>query len=151
MNRLCPAAFALAAACLTVGCFPVRFTRSPGVSGVVLDSQTRAPVCGAKAILSPVRYAPNLIDAGSVQSIAAQPGTARRLPAVADQNGHFLLPPLREWAWWNCFYFPLEDLKERGGILILYGEGYEPVSRSIDTKRKRLRLSEPLLLQPVTK
>lgn len=52
---------------------------------------------------------------------------------------------------WNPFWFPLEDFKERGGTLIVYQEGYEPALVLVETKKRKLRLGNPVLLQPVTK
>jgi hypothetical protein len=151
MSRFPFIAVTLMVAFLIMGCFPVRFTRSPGVSGVVHDSQTRAPVCGAKVVISPIRYGSNLINAASVHAIAQEPGTARRLPAATDRNGRFSVPPLREWTTWNPIWFSLADLKEVGGILIVYQEGYEPAAVDVHTTKKRLTLVNPVLLRPVPK
>jgi hypothetical protein len=134
-------------ALMTVGCCPVRFTRSPGVSGVVLDSVSGAPVAGAKAAMyhhgSDV---PDTINASNIFTI-----DARRVGAIADKSGRFTVPPLREWATWNPFWFPLADMKEGGGTLIVYQEGYEPAYDEVQTQRKSFTMGHPIMLRPIAK
>ena len=95
------------------GCLPLRFNTSPGASGVVLDSQRRAPLTGAEVVVSQLIYPPPSPE---------EAFTNNRPPVVTtDATGHFLLPPERRW---DFFVVPL-DVFPRFGLLVVKCDGYQ--------------------------
>src|SRR5215475_7362847 len=71
------------------GCFPLRFTTSPGASGVVLDSQTRSPIAGAEVVVSRSTYPPSSANDAFANG---------RLPVTTTgADGEFSIAPERGW------------------------------------------------------
>lgn len=104
----------LAAACLCSGCWPMRLTSSPGASGVILNSQTRAPVAGAQVVVSLSKYPPD--------SVADALEKARAPKVVSDASGLFSVPPERRW---GIYILPM-DIFPQFGLLVLKHDGYQP-------------------------
>ena len=105
----------LVALLLLAGCFPLRFTTSPGASGVVVDSQTRAPIAGAEVVVSRSTYPPGSMDEAL---------TNRRPPSITTEtNGSFSIPPERAW---DLFVIPV-DAFPPFGLLVVKHDGYDPV------------------------
>jgi hypothetical protein len=97
------------------GCLPLRFTTSPGASGVVLDSQTRAPIAGAEVVISHSTYPPASVGEAFTNS---------RPPLVTTEtNGQFSIPPEHGW---DLFVIPV-DAFPPFGLLVVKHDGYEPV------------------------
>jgi hypothetical protein len=95
------------------GCFPLRFTTSPGAAGVVLDSQTRAPLAGAEVVVSRSTYPP---------PSAEEAFTNGRLPiATTGTGGDFSIAPQRGW---DLFVVPI-DIFPPFGLLVIKRNGYE--------------------------
>jgi hypothetical protein len=122
------------------GCFPVHWTTTPGVSGVVLNSQTQSPVVGAQAVVSPIYHlAPSTDEV--VTNIHA-------LVVATDSNGQFVFPPQRRW---GIFVLGFEgDIRPPCGALAVRCDGYEPVVRSFLSWQTTTNLGS-ILLSPVTK
>src|SRR5215813_11651783 len=100
---------------LLAGCLPLRFTTSPGASGVVLDSQTHAPIVGAEVVVSRSTYPP-----GSVGEAV----TNSRPPMITTEtNGSFSIPPERAW---DFFVIPVDAFPHLG-LLVVKHDGYDPV------------------------
>jgi len=95
------------------GCLPLRFNTSPGATGVVLDSEHRAPIAGAQVVVSHLIYPPPSADEAFTNS---------RPPLVTtDAGGHFSLPAERRW---DFFVVPM-DIFPRFGLLVVKCEGYQ--------------------------
>ena len=152
MKRSLLVGLALVAVLLTAGCFPALYARRPGVSGVVLDSQSQTSVAGARVVICPMRYSSELIKRDLPLALRAIPSDPHRAPVITNQKGQFSIPVWREFGMFSL-WFPIEDVKESGGILIVYQEGYEPNSLDLRQFRKlnRIKLASPILLEPITK
>jgi hypothetical protein len=98
---------------LCSGCWPRSFTTSPGVSGIVLDAQTRSPVAGAKAAVSLSKYPPGSLD---------EAVTRTRTPQVTtDDAGQFSIPKEQRW---GIYIWPVDSYPEFG-LLVVRRDGYE--------------------------
>src|SRR5262249_15633156 len=96
--------FALVAGAFLCGCIPYRFTGRPGVTGVVLDSNTRAPVAGATVtVASRETYADEM-----------------RGNAVTAADGSFSIPPYWRWG----LYLPCSDTFDYPASLSVQRAGY---------------------------
>ncbi len=95
---------------LLSACVPMRVNRSPGVSGTVVDAKTHAPLAGANIE----------VWQNWVSSYAAERTT--NAPSVkSDNEGHFVLPPLRGWA----YDVGTAAGPALGGLVVRH-DGYEP-------------------------
>src|SRR5258708_18225160 len=47
---------------LCCGCFPLRRLSTPGVSGVVVNSQTRSPISNVQVVVSPIYHSGPSVD-----------------------------------------------------------------------------------------
>src|SRR5436189_3973965 len=103
----------LTLALLCTGCCPLRFTTSPGASGRVLDSQTRAPIAGAEVVVSRSTYPP---------PSAEEAFSNHRSSIVStDTAGQFSIPPQHGW---NLFVLPI-DAFPPFGLLVVKRNGYQ--------------------------
>jgi len=117
------------------GCFPLRFTTSPGASGVVLDSATRAPLMGAEVVISRAVYPPVSIEAAFTNS---------RLPMVlTKESGEFSIPPEKRW---DIYVVPL-DIFPHFAMLVVRSEGYQ--STVLPFWSRSVKPVGEILLQPV--
>jgi len=94
----------LLAVLLCTGCFPMNVTRSPGVSGVVVDAGSGGPVAGAEVLVSKATYRIDPgADAGGGTVVPAPPplsaalAAARRPTATTGADGRFTIPPEKRW------------------------------------------------------
>lgn len=119
------------------GCFPVRHTVSPGASGVVLDSNTRAPIPGAEVVISLSTYPPDS---------AQEAFTNSRPPLVkTEQGGEFLIPPERGW---DFFVVPI-DFFPPFALLVVQREGYQPAL--VPFWSRSLKPLGEVVMKPVSK
>jgi len=93
----------------------MRFNVTPGASGVVMDSQSRAPLAGARVAISLAKYpAPSLADALEVT----------RPPVVTtDTAGRFYVPADHRW---GIYILPVDRFPEFG-LLTVQHNGYDPL------------------------
>src|SRR5689334_4290966 len=96
-------------------CLPLRFTTSPGASGVVVDSQTHAPIAGAEVVISHSIYPP--------ASLADALTNGRPPTVTTEDNGRFSIPPEHGW---DLFVIPI-DAFPAFGLLVVKHDGYDPV------------------------
>src|ERR1051326_46864 len=122
---------------LCSGCFPMRFTTSPGAAGKIVDAQTRAPLSGAEVVVSNSTYPPPSAEEAFIN---------RRSPIVlSDNDGQFSIPAERGW---DLFFLPI-DAFPPFGLLVVKRDGYEAAlvpmwSRSVDPVGE-------VLMKPITK
>ena len=116
------------------GCWPRSFTTNPGVSGVVLDAQTRSPVSGAKAIVSLSKYPPYSKDELLTRTRPPQ--------VITDDAGRFLIPSERRW---GIYIWPIDSLPEFG-LLVVKREGYE--TSCVPVWSRSITNIGPVLLKP---
>lgn len=125
----------LSACLLCSGCFPARFTTSPGATGLVLDSRTRAPISNAEVFVSKVSYQLPVVTNSVTGKTEAVPATEdqlvpptlddavkkRRPPTVfTSSDGRFSIPPQTEW---GIYIVPM-DMFFPQGTLVIRREGY---------------------------
>jgi hypothetical protein len=125
---------------LCSGCFPVHLVTTPGISGVVLNSQTHSPVVGAQTVVSPMHHSsPSAYEV--VTNIHA-------LVVVTDTSGQFASPPQRRW---SVFVAGFEgDIRPPCGALVVRCNGYEPAVSSFWSWQTATNLGN-ILLSPITK
>lgn len=133
----------IAAGLLSSGCFPARFTTSPGATGVVLDSQTRAPISHAELFVSKANYqlpvvtnpvtgkSEEVVPATEDQLVAPTLDEAikkRRVPVVfTSSDGKFSIPPQTKW---GIYIVPM-DIFGPQGTLVVRCEGYTNIIKFI--------------------
>ncbi len=88
------AALLVSATILGTGCWPMHVISSPGVSGIVIDRQTRNPLGGAQVIVSHVwqRDWPNY----GVPTVEEALADTRPPLIVTGTNGTFFIPHRRD-------------------------------------------------------
>ena len=119
------------------GCIPMRFNTSPGASGVVLDSRTRAPIDGAQVLVSRLTYPPPSVEAAL---------TNCRPPVIITASaGHFSIPAERRF---DLYVLPI-DLFPRFGMLVVKRYGYE--SAVVPFWSKSVKDLGEVALAPVSK
>jgi len=123
------------------GCWPYRFTTSPGVTGMAIDDKTEAPVDGAEAFVSRAtdRFAKVAFDPITDQfkhGDTPQPPSlseaisSARLPAViTGPDGRFSIPQEKRW---GLYIIPTDVFTPRGS-LIIRREGYQDVILSVSS------------------
>lgn len=122
-------------AALCSGCWPWRFTTSPGVSGIVLDAETRSPVGRAETVISLSKYPPDSPKDALEHT---------RNPFVTtDDAGHFLIPNERRW---GIYIWPVDALPEFG-LLVVRHDGYQ--TSSIPVWSRSVTNIGPVLLKPL--
>ena len=119
-------------------------TTSPAARGVVLDARTRAPLSGAKVVVSRVcTESPVVSDAL----------TNTRPPIVTTgKSGRFSVRAERQW---DLVFYLTERFRAPGGTLVVQRSGYEPTAiplwgEIIPISARRTNFIE-VLLSPVTK
>jgi hypothetical protein len=132
--------FAVAVA--LTGCFPMRFTKRPGVSGSVVDSQTRMPISGAEVFFTRAPYTFYRFTNTTVSGRREESKTAPRpqppqldfaisnaLPpfVLTDANGRFAIPPITKW---GIYIMPM-DVFPVGATLVVRRDGYAPELRTV--------------------
>ena len=105
----------LIAAWSCTGCVPLKYTTSPGASGVVLDSKTRAPLTGAEVVISRSTYPPVSVGEAFTNS---RPPTV-----ITEASGRFSIPPEHVW---DLFVVPVDSFPPFG-LLVVKHEGYDSV------------------------
>ena len=112
--KLVIAILSLFAALSLPGCvFPYHYTRSPGVRGVVVDSQTRLPI--SNALVSLISY-----------GFAARPENDV-FDVRTAANGEFEIPPKQEW---SIYIVPMDPAPLWATVRIKVA-GYTDVERKI--------------------
>ena len=130
----------IAASLFCSGCFPVHRTTTPGVSGVVLSSQTHSPVVGAQVVVSPVYH-----SAPSADEVVTN---THALVVATGSSGEFVFPPRQHW---GLFVLGFEgDIRPPCGALVVRSDGYEPIVRSFLSWQATTNLGS-ILLSPVTR
>ena len=110
---------------LCTGCWPARITTSPGASGIVLDSETHAPIRGASLVVS--RSEGRWVQHDS-EIIHHPPSLEQALSnswppqVVTDDMGRFSIRSKHKW----IIYVPLGTLMPAQGTLVIRREGYRP-------------------------
>jgi hypothetical protein len=122
---------------LCSGCWPRRFTTSPGVSGTVLDSQTHSPLGGVEAVVSLSKYPPD-----SPQDAVEH---TRNPTVTSNDAGHFLVPSERRW---GIYIWPVDRLPEFG-LLVVRRDGYE--TSSVPVWSRSVTNIGTILLKPLTR
>ena len=133
--------FILGAACLLCsGCFPVRWQTAPGMSAMVLNSQTYTPVVGAQAVVAPIYQ-----SAPSTDEVVTN---RHALVVATDSNGRFTVPPQIHWRLFVIGF--MGHLRPPCGALAIRCDGYESVVRSVWSWQTTTNLGDILLI-PITK
>src|SRR5262249_37638074 len=111
---------------LCTGCWPARITSSPGASGILLDSETHAPICGALVVVS--RSVGRSVRSSDGENIPDPPSLERALTnsrppqVLTDDTGSFSIPSKHKW----IIYFPSGTLMPAHGTLVIRRGGYRP-------------------------
>jgi hypothetical protein len=145
--------FLMAVGFLGSGCFPMRNTTSPGVAGIVLDAESRAPITGAKVFVSHAFYHLPLATndfTGEVEPVAAT-GTQRLPPSMTEVilnarpptvitglDGRFSIPPEKRW---GIYIVPM-DVSGLYGTLVVRREGYRDVIRFLEPPQSEVNVGE---------
>lgn len=132
------AAGGLLAVLLCSGCFPMNVTRSPGVSGVVVDAGTGAPVAGAEVLVSKATTATDGgSDAAAASTAAPAPpplsevlAAARRPTVTTGADGRFTVPPERRWIMTIGAVPPPPP----SGTVVVQRAGYAPLLREVTAR-----------------
>ena len=132
----------LALAVLVTGCFPMRFTVRPGVSGTVVDSQTHIPVSGAEVFISRAPYNFYQFTNQTVEGVTEEAKTAPppQPPEIAvalsnatpplvftDASGRFVIPPTKKW---GVYIVPM-DVFAAHATVVVRRDGYAPELRLV--------------------
>jgi hypothetical protein len=110
---------------LCTGCWPAHITTSPGASGIVLDSETRAPIRGASMVVSRSegRWVQSDFEVIDHPPSLERALTNSRPPQVlTGDSGSFSIRPKHKWV----IYVPLAKLMPASGTLVIRREGYRP-------------------------
>jgi hypothetical protein len=136
--RLCfkRIALLLTLALLCTACLPLRLTTSPGASGRVLDSQTRAPIAGAEVVISRSTYPPPSVEEAF--------SNHRSSIVSTDTAGQFSIPPEHGW---NLFVLPV-DAFPPFGLLVVKRNGYQ--AALVPMWSRSVKPLGELLLKPTT-
>jgi hypothetical protein len=126
----------LIALCLLCsGCWPMRFTASPGATGMVLDAHSHVPIAGAEVFVSRARYTLPLVTnsvTGEIEavgctvdqlvppSLSAAVTNARPPIVITGSDGRFSIPPLKRW---GIYVVPMDVFAPKG-TLVVRREGY---------------------------
>jgi hypothetical protein len=131
-------------ALISTGCFPARFTTSPGASGRVIDARTRDPVQGAEVFVSRAFYKFYTFTNHTMEGVAQEGKTIpppeppplnlalskSRPPIVlTDADGRFDIPPVKRW---GIYIVPM-DIAPSHGALVVRRDGYVPEMRLVIT------------------
>lgn len=104
-------AIAALAVVLLTGCFPIHYTRVPGVVGKVIDSRTQQPVVDASVTLK--------------VSTTLKEGE-RQISGMTDATGRFSFAAEQ---WWGIYVVPMDPLGLPGAITAV-AHGYQSATRS---------------------
>lgn len=126
-------------AILLSGCVPMNVTRSPGVTGVVVDAGSGAPVAGAEVLVSKATApgdqgtAPGgATSAPTVPPLPDALAAARRPTATTGADGRFTIPPEKRW-----IMVPLgSERPPPSGTVVVRRSGYAPVLRGVSGRTK---------------
>jgi hypothetical protein len=131
------------------GCFPMNVTKSPGVTGVVVDAGTGSPVAGAEVLVSKATSA-TAAEAGGASTAAPSPpplstvlAAARRPTVTTGADGRFTVPPERRWIMTLGGALPPPP----SGTVVVRRAGYATTLREV-TGRKEEIGSIPLTPEP---
>jgi hypothetical protein len=111
---------------LCTGCWPARITTSPGASGIVLDSETHAPIGGATVVVS--RSNGHYVRLSDGERVGDPPSIEQALTnsqppqVVTDDLGRFSIRSKHKW----IIYVPIGRLMPARGTLVIRREGYRP-------------------------
>lgn len=141
-------AAALLAVVLCSGCFPMNVTRSPGVTGVVVDAGTGSPVAGAEVLVSKASTAGTGEATGGGTAATTPPlsevlAAARRPTVTTGADGRFTVPPERRWIMTIGGTPPPPP----SGTVVVRRSGYATALREV-TGRKEEIGSIPLTPEP---
>lgn len=124
---------------LCSGCFPMNVTRSPGVTGVVVDAGSGAPVAGAEVLVSkatsPIDRGP---DPGGAPTVPAAPplsealAAARRPTVTTGPDGRFTIPPEKRW----IMVILGSDPAPPAGTVVVRRNGYAAALREVSGRTK---------------
>lgn len=148
------------ALCCT-GCWPMHVKIQEGASGVVLNSQTRQPVVGARVALSEVGNRYYFVPTNSPEyrghnyklvspTLAEVMGHIEPPTKITDEAGYFSIPPRKEW----ILYMPPMDVFIHVGTLVVQCEGYETAiipQRGYVSITETITNTDTILLKPISK
>lgn len=135
------------------GCWPMRFATSPGVTGIVKDAQSHAPVAGAEVFVSRARYRLPVVTNTVTGQTEIVPGTQNQLlppslqeaftnarpPTVVTRpDGRFSIPPEKRW---GIYIVPM-DVFGPYGTLVIRREGYEDMLRVLHSPPAEIEVGE---------
>jgi len=135
------AATGLLAVLVCSGCFPMNVTKSPGVTGVVVDAGTGSPVAGAEVLVSKATSA----SAGDTSAGASTPApgpppladvlaAARRPTVKTGTDGRFTVPPEKRWIM-TMFATPPPPPT---GTVVVRRPGYATVLREVTGRKEEI-------------
>jgi hypothetical protein len=142
MRTIVPTISVLALGVSVTGCFPMRFTVRPGVSGTVVDSQTHTPVAGAEVFFSRAPYSFYQFTNQTVEGVTEEAKTAPppQPPEIAvalsnatpplvftDMSGRFVIPPTKRR---GVHIVPM-DVFAAHATLVVRRDGYAPELRLV--------------------
>src|SRR5438045_567004 len=132
---------------LLSGCIPFTFVRSPGASGIIIDSSTGQPLADAEVFMSHATFKPpRTVDPASGKETYINGATTEqftppsmyealrlyRAPViVTGPEGGFSIPPQRA----GDFWFPASNVIGSFGTLVIRREGYVEEMRFIESYR----------------
>jgi len=145
MRRLRASIPVIALTLVITGCFPMRFTVRPGVSGVVYDNQTGALLVGAEVFFSKAPYTFYHFTNQTVEGVTAEATTPPPPPqppsldaairnasppvVFTDVTGWFAIPPAKKW---GLYIVPMDYFPPRP-TLVIRAEGYDPELRLVSS------------------
>ena len=129
----------LLALLLCSGCFPMNVTRSPGVTGVVVDADSGTPVPGAEVLVSKAIFegdhgtaSVGATSAPTVPPLSDALAAARRPTATTGADGRFTIPPEKRW-----IMVPLgSERPPPAGTVVVRRPGYAPALRGVSGRTK---------------
>lgn len=120
------------------GCLPMNVTRSPGVTGVVVDAASGAPVAGAEVLVSRATYVDQgAAPDGATTAPVAPPlsdalANARRPTVTTGADGRFTVPPEKKWV------MMIFESGTPSGTVVVRRPGYAPALRDVVGRKQDL-------------
>lgn len=126
----------LLALVVSSGCAPMNVTRSPGVTGIVVDAASGAPLAGAEVLVSKAvasgahdrANAPTESGAEAAAPTLAEALAAARRPVVTTgADGRFSIPPEKRWIMVSLG----AERAAPSGTVVVRRAGYDTVLRPV--------------------